>query len=113
MNGRGCRAQRECKAFFQCRGQVQVVVAGPEILGVLHVERELRPDEQDQPRQIQPHQRDYHDGEAGIDRDGLGRECATKEAKIAPLAAQITPAVSPPTKAALDADFGIRDRTRT
>ena len=67
---------------------------GPQVLRVLHVERQLRAEQEDQPRDVQPDQRHDHDGEAGVDDDVAWSSSTTNEAKIMPLQPTPTPANS-------------------
>ena len=52
-------------------GEFDGLLAVAQVLRKLHVEGELRADEQDQPAQVHPDERGQHDGEAGVDRHHL------------------------------------------
>ena len=50
-----------------------MALADPQVARILHVERELRADQQDQPADVDPDERGEEDREARVDRDHLRR----------------------------------------
>jgi hypothetical protein len=63
----------EGEALAQCAREPHVPLADAQVARVLHVERELRADQEDQPAHVDPDERREEDRKARVDRDHVGR----------------------------------------